>query len=196
MNKLFSIAFVLISVTICSNAQRLYVHDKLVRLEPLTNEHIHYLRALEINSTLDFWTDVIKPNEAVDVHIQENEYDQYVSQFKQQSLPFKVIVDDLQEVIDSEQQQIAQEHLMRQIKGRWLGETKADIVGTYASYNEMTTFLQEKANADPAHISVIDLGKTYEGKIMKTIALKFNPSSTRNIWIDCGIHARGKRRIL
>ena len=77
-----------------------------------------------------------------------------------------------------------------------VGQTKADIVGTYASYDEMIEFLQDKANTNPMYIKVIDLGKTFQGRSLKAISLQFNPSSTRNIWIDCGIHARGKKRKL
>jgi hypothetical protein len=190
MNRLFSCVFFLISLAIWSKAERLYVHDKLVRLEPLTDEHIHYLQGLEADSSLDFWTEIITTNKPVDVHIRENEFDQYVSQFKQQSLPYKVLIDDLQKIIDDEQQQIAQDHLMRQIQSRWLGETRANIVGTYASYNEMLDFLDEKAKADPTRIKVSEIGKTFQGRSLKVISIQYNPSSTRNIWIDCGIHAR------
>jgi len=190
MNRLFGIAFVFISLAVWNKAERVYVHDKLVRLEPLTDEHIHFLQALEANNTLDFWTEIIAPNRPIDVHLKNNEYDQYVSQFKQYSLPFKVLVNDLQEVIDKEEQDIAQDHLMREIQSRWLGETRANIVGTYASYNEMVAFLEEKANADPTHIEVVNVGTTSQNRIIKAITINFNPSSTRNIWIDCGIHAR------
>jgi len=190
MNRLFFYAFVLISLAIWNKAERLYVHDKLVRLEPLNDEHIHFLEALETDSTLDFWTDVVTPNKPIDVHIPANEFDQYVSQFKQYSLPFTVLVDDLQKIIDEEQQQIAQDHLMRQIKSRWLGQTRVDIVGTYATFNDMMTYLDEQAAADPTHIKVVEFGKTTQGRSLKAIAIQFNPSSTRNVWIDCGIHAR------
>jgi hypothetical protein len=120
------------------------------------------------------------------------EYEKYVSQFNQYSLPYKVLINDLQEIIDDEKQQIEEDHLMRYIQSRWSGRIKADIVGTYASYDDMIGYLQEKANADPNSIQVFDLGQTYQGRAMKGIELAFNPSATRNIWIDCGIHARGK----
>jgi hypothetical protein len=190
MNRLFPFAFVLISLVVWSTTERVYVNDKLVRLEPLTDEHVNYLRALEEDTTLDFWTEIVGPNQPIDLHLRENEFDQYISQFKQYSLPFTVLVNDLQEVIDNEQKEIAQDRLMRQIKSRWLGQTKADIVGTYASYNDMVAFLQEKATADPTHIQVQAIGNTYEGRPLQVISIQFNPLSTRNIWIDCGIHAR------
>jgi hypothetical protein len=196
MNRLFSFVFLLICFVIWSKAERVYVNDKLVRLKPLTDEHLNYLRALEDGGSVDFWTDIITPNRPVDVHLRENEFDQYVSEFKQYSLPYEVVIDDLQKVIDDEQQQLAQDRLMRQVQSRLLGETKADIVGTYVSYNEMVQFLEDQSTADPTFIKVEDVGRTFQGRTIKTIAIKFNPSSTRNIWIDCGIHARGKKRKL
>ncbi|CAF2512068.1 unnamed protein product [Rotaria sp. Silwood2] len=190
MNRLFFFAFTLISIVICSKANRLYVNDKLVRLEPLIDQHIKYLRDLETNTALDFWTEITAPHKPVDVHIKANEFNQYVSQFVQHSLPFNVLIDDLQAIIDNEQQEIARDYLMRQMKSRWLGQTRVDIVGAYASYDDILTFMQDKANADPTHIKVTNMGNTYENRQLKVISIQFNPSSTRNIWFDCGIHAR------
>ena len=192
MNPLFSLTFLLLASVAWSKAERLYVRDKLIRLEPITDAQIDYLRALEVNSTLDFWTEIVSTSKPVDVHIEENVYEQFISQFKQRSIPFKILVDDLQQLIDDEQQQLAQERLMRETRSRQLGRTQADIVGTYASYDEMITFLQDKSNADPTRVTVFDLGGTYQGRRMKGISLQYNASSGRNIWIDCGIHARGK----
>jgi hypothetical protein len=76
------------------------------------------------------------------------------------------------------------------LKSRLLGQARIDIVGTYASYANIVTFLQEKADANPAHIKVLDLGQTFQGRSMNAISIKFNPASTRSIWVDCGIHAR------
>jgi carboxypeptidase A2 len=173
-----------------SKAQGVYVQDKLVRLQPLTDDHIRYLQALETDSTLDFWTEAAAPDQPVDVHIRHDEYDRYVSEFKQLSLPFTVLVDDLQNIIDEERQQIEREQFTRQLKSRWMGQERADIVGTYVSYNDMVTYMQDQANADPTHVQIVDLGLTVERRMMKGVVLKFNPAATRNIWIDCGIHAR------
>ena len=192
MNPLFSLTFLLLASVAWSKAERLYVRDKLIRLEPITDAQIDYLRALEVNSTLDFWTEIVSTSKPVDVHIEENVYEQFISQFKQRSIPFKILVDDLQQLIDDEQQQLAQERLMRELRSRQLGRNLTDIVGTYASYDEMIAFLQDKSNADPTRVTVFDLGGTYQGRRMKGISLQYNASSGRNIWIDCGIHARGK----
>ncbi|CAF1524193.1 unnamed protein product [Adineta ricciae] len=191
MNRIISLISILVSLSIWNTCtESAYVQDKLVRLEPLTEQHLDYLRSLEDNGSLDFWTEITGSDRPIDVHIPANEYDQYVSEFKQYSLPFHVLVDNLQESIDNEQRELLQDRLMRQIQGRWAGQPRASIVGTYARYNDMVAFLQEKAAADPTHVEVFDIGRTFENRIIQGIVLKFNPSATRNIWIDCGIHAR------
>ncbi|CAF3176435.1 unnamed protein product [Rotaria socialis] len=190
MSRLSYFVFILISIVVWSEAEREYIGDKLVSLEPLNNEHIKYLQDLEINGSLDFWTEIITATKPIDVRIKKSEFDQYASEFKQRSLPFRVIVDDVQAAIDDEKQQIDQENLKRQLKSRFLGQPKADIVGTYASYDEMVAYLADKAQADSQHITVVDIGQTYENRRIQGISIKFNPAATRNIWIDCGIHAR------
>lgn len=190
MNRLIFFISFLLSI----QGEQFYLNDKLVRLEPQTIDHIHYLEHLQLNTTLDFWTDTLVPNKSVDIHIQANEYDQYVTEFEQKDLSFRVLVDDLQKIIEDEQQRLEADHLMRSIQSRLAGKLKADIVGTYASYGDMMDYLQEKVNTNPNSMQIINLGQTYEGRDLKGIVLQFNPSSTRNIWIDCGIHARGKTK--
>ena len=129
MNPLFSLTFLLLASVAWSKAERLYVRDKLIRLEPITDAQIDYLRALEVNSTLDFWTEIVSTSKPIDVHIEENVYEQFISQFKQLSIPFKVLVDDLQQVIDDEHQHLARERLMRELRSRQLGRNLPDIVG-------------------------------------------------------------------
>jgi hypothetical protein len=195
MNQRVFFNFIFILLAVWSKSERLYIHDKLVRLQPITNEHINYLQILEANSTVDFWTDIVSPNKSIEVHLRDNEFEEYISQFKQRSLPFKILVDDLQKIIDDEQEKIEQDHLMRRIQSRWYGQMKPKIVGTYASYDEMIEFIQDKANTNPMYIKTIDLGQTFQGRSLKAISLQFNPSAKRNIWIDCGIHARGNKMI-
>lgn len=185
MNQLI----LLISIILWSNIQCLYINDKLIRVIPLTNEHINYLEKLEVNSTIDFWTDIISFNKSIDIHIRANEFEKYIKEFKDYLLPYEILIDNLQKLIDYEEQIIKQDHLKRQ----FYNQIKKNIVGTYVSYNEMIEFIQDKANINPMNIKIIDLGPTFQGRRLKTISLQYNPLSTRNIWIDCGIHARGIR---
>ena len=171
-------------------SKRLYINDKLIRVEPLTNQHLEFLQGLEVNTTVDFWTDIRGLNQSIDIHLEENEYEKYILQFKKYSIPFEILINNLQEIIDNEEEEIVKDQLRRQMKRRWYEENIIDIVGTYASYDQMIGYLQEKASRFPNYVKLIDFGQTFESRSLKGISLQFNPRSTRNIWIDCGIHAR------
>lgn len=169
-----------------------FAQDKVLRLEPKTEEQINYLRYLEDNGLADFWTEIIAPNRDVDVHLGGDVFDEYTAKFQELSMPYTIVVDNLQEIIDQEQIEINQERARREIKNRLLGNTKADILGTYVSYGEIVQFLREKESENPSKIRVLNIGSTFQKRDMNIIELKYNSASKRNIWIDCGIHARGE----
>ncbi|CAF1661050.1 unnamed protein product, partial [Didymodactylos carnosus] len=109
----------------------------------------------------------------------------------------EVVADDLQKLIDDEQHELEVDKQRRQfqatLKSRLNnnGETvRADITGTYASYREMTDFMEDLQRLYPSNVRVLDMGLTVENRQTKVISIQFNPASTRNIWFDCGIHAR------
>jgi hypothetical protein len=69
--------------------------------------------------------------------------------------------------------------------------TKADnnIVGKFARYSEILNFIETTKNENPDLVSSLSIGKTFENRDLRLIVLKTN-TSQRNVWLDCGIHAR------
>ena len=69
--------------------------------------------------------------------------------------------------------------------------SKADnnIVGKFARYSEILSFIETTKTENPDLVSSLSIGKTFENRDLRVIVLK-TTTSTRNIWIDCGIHAR------
>jgi murein tripeptide amidase MpaA len=65
----------------------------------------------------------------------------------------------------------------------------ASIVGKFARYNEIQSYLDDvtKQNSDIA--STYIAGQTYEKRNLRVLVLKTS-TSKRNVWLDCGIHAR------
>lgn len=180
MNRLI----LFLSIILWNYIQCSYLNDKLIRVKPSTSEHVNYLEKLELYDSIDFWTDIVSINKSVDIHLNENQYEKYVEEFRKHSLTYEILIDNLQKLIDHEQEEMKKDKLQRKIN--------KNIIGTYVSYNEMIEFMQEKTNKNPMFIRIIDLGPTFQGRRLKTISLQYNPSARRNIWIDCGIHARGK----
>jgi len=186
MNRfLFYFVWLIFTTT---EAKQIYLNDKLIRVQAETLKQIEYLQNLEQTTTIDFWSEIIGFNQTIDLHLKANDFENYRSQFEQISLTYKILSNNLQELIDSEQKQIQFDRLKRQ----WTDHRFRSIVGTYASYDEMIDYMQEKQNLYPKYVQVIELGRTFENRPMKGLVLQFNPFTKRNIWIDCGIHARGK----
>ncbi len=68
------------------------------------------------------------------------------------------------------------------------GSAKAAIVGKFARYSEIQTYIDEMVAANGDIASSYIAGKTFENRNLKVIVLK-KASSKRKVWIDCGIHA-------
>lgn len=66
---------------------------------------------------------------------------------------------------------------------------RANIVGKYASYNEIINFLN-KIQASNSYAKVYNAGNSIEGRYIPVIKLNTGSDKKRAVWFDCGIHAR------
>ena len=54
--------------------------------------------------------------------------------------------------------------------------------------NQILSFLDTIAEENSNIASVYSAGKTFQNRDLKVIVIK-SPTSSRSIWLDCGIHA-------
>ena len=59
----------------------------------------------------------------------------------------------------------------------------------YQDHDTLNAWLEEKAAAND-FASVINIGKSYEGRDMKVLAITKAGPGKPNIWLEAGIHAR------
>ena len=122
MNRfLFYFVWLIFTTT---EAKQIYLNDKLIRVQAETLKQIEYLQNLEQTTTIDFWSEIIGFNQTIDLHLKANDFENYRSQFEQISLTYKILSNNLQELIDSEQKQIQFDRLKRQ----WTGHRFRSIV--------------------------------------------------------------------
>ncbi len=57
-------------------------------------------------------------------------------------------------------------------------------------YQKINNFIDQTVAENPEVASSYIAGKTYENRDIKVIVLNPIKTSTRSLWIDCGIHAR------
>lgn len=81
-----------------------------------------------------------------------------------------------------------QKNFDEQERSMALSRNSRSIVGRYARYTEIQSFIDNLAASSPLVTSDI-AGKTYEGRNIKVAIIK-TATSQRKIMLDCGIHAR------
>lgn len=62
------------------------------------------------------------------------------------------------------------------------------IVGKFARYSEIQSFLDDVVSGNPDLASTYIAGQTYEKRNLRVLVLK-TPTASKSVWIDCGIHA-------
>ena len=60
----------------------------------------------------------------------------------------------------------------------------------YHDIDTINAWLDEKAANNNDFVSVINIGKSYEGRDMKVLAITKAGPGKPNIWLEAGIHAR------
>jgi hypothetical protein len=65
----------------------------------------------------------------------------------------------------------------------------SSIVGKYARYSEIMSYIDDMVASNPSIASSYIAGQTFEKRNLKVIVIK-SSTSQRKVWIDCGIHAR------
>lgn len=64
-----------------------------------------------------------------------------------------------------------------------------NIVGKFARYNDIQSYLKDLVKANPDLASTYSAGTTFEKRDLTVLVLKA-AAGKRKVWIDCGIHAR------
>jgi hypothetical protein len=147
-------------------------------LNPKTSQHVRLIQEWQQNPEFDSWGKLKGVDTNHDVLLSPEHKGNYSGLFQSVGLPYETIVENIQSKIDE------QEHSMK----RSVEETRS-IVGIFARYAEIQSYLDDVVNANSDIASTYVAGKTHESRDLKVIVLK-TATSKRSVWIDCGIHAR------
>lgn len=174
----FVACFLALTVLATVNAEKFrFDNYKLVKLNPQSEDHLKMLRLFQSDSDFDVWNGIDAVNQTVEVSFSPASFKQYQAVFERTSLPYEIVNENIQSIIDE------QEKSMRSVR------RSSSIVGTYARYSEIMNFMQQTAADNSDLVSLYSAGKTYENRDLQVMVLK-TATSKKGIWIDCGIHAR------
>jgi hypothetical protein len=97
-------------------------------------------------------------------------FKQYKSVFESLNIHFKIVDENFQSKIDEQYESMKKN--LRQ----------SSIVGRYARYTEINSFINQMVQNNPDLASSYVAGETYENREIKVIVLK-TPSSDRLVWL-------------
>lgn len=154
-----------------------YDNYKLVNLKPKTPLQIHLISEWEESPDFDVWTKIKTVEESVNVLLSPKAFIKYNVLFKIFRIPVEIMEENMQRNIEEQERSMA------------LTRNSRSIIGRYARYSEIQNFIDNLAATYPSLVSSQIAGKSYENRNLKVAIIKTSTSS-RKVWIDCGIHAR------
>jgi len=157
-------------------AMETFENQQVLRIVPQDEAQLRVLRGLHgaDHPHLDFWLEPSQVGRPVDIRVTEGA-ERVASSLSRLGLNVSAWITNLQELVD--QQMAPQEGL--------------DFFTAYHNYEEITTWLQEVSSNFPTLATMVDIGKTYEGRTQWAIKLTSRMGSNKPIlFIDAAIHAR------
>ncbi|KAI4504466.1 hypothetical protein M0802_000016 [Mischocyttarus mexicanus] len=168
-----------------------YRNHQLLRVVPITEEHIIELRELRDSEPDDikFWNEPIL-NRTTDIVIGPDIVSDVKEYLKSRKIEFKVLISDIQKTINYQNPKMSKEQ-------------RADLVSNqghtmtwrrYHRYGEILRYLEYLSFRYPTMVEIITIGHSYEGLPIKMAKISTGPKRDGEpkpaIWIDAGMHAR------
>lgn len=158
------------------NAQKFrYDNYQLIRVFPTTQQHVKLIEQLESNDNkFDIWSSI--RGESFDILVSPDSLTKYSTLFRSNNINYSILENNIQNKIEEQQ--------------RSMSNRASSIINKYARYSEISSFIDQIAQDNSDISSTYIAGKSSENRLLKVIVLKPFSTSTRSLWIDCGIHAR------
>jgi len=173
-----SLAVLLFAATICAD----YTGYQLVRIAPKSQKQIELVGQWIHNVDFDMWS---SKDSHIDVLLSPVALSKYKPQLDKNGVKITVLNANMQNVMDEEAKSI----LVQKMQLKALNQ-ESRIVNTFARHGDINNWIDQQVAANPSFLSSASAGKTFENRDLKYIVLKSSNAAARNIWIDCGIHAR------
>lgn len=166
---------VCISAT-CNRAMKLY------GVVPKTEGQMHYLRLLSAyNESLDFWLLTTVTNEEAHVLVPAEAENKFQRDLLNNHLEFFVKNPNISGCTESSR-------LER--KAQYRSKESLDFTRRYLSYSDINKYIDYLGRKYADMVTITNVGKSYEGRTLKTVTIAKGQQSRQAILIDAGIHAR------
>lgn len=149
-----------------------YNGAKLLRITPRTEEEVHILKYSEGEGLFDYWTRPSEVNKTVDVLVLPDQ----IKSFEELNLNAEEINSDMGA------------HLEAEKSSRKKRDT--DFFADFRDLSEIKAYVASLVNSNKNICSMINIGKTFEGRDMEVVKIGSKGNNKQAIFIDAGIHAR------
>ncbi|TNN77218.1 Carboxypeptidase A2 [Liparis tanakae] len=132
---------------------------------------------------LDFWLRPISTDLPVDLRVPRSAVSAVTELLAAHAVPYAVIVDDLQELLDEEKAEM----LENQRKERSGGSFN---FGAYHPLETIHSWMDSLVAQHPGLVSKQEIGRSYENRPMYVLKFSTGGNKRPAIWMDTGIHSR------
>uniref|UniRef100_A0A1I8MX13 Peptidase M14 domain-containing protein n=1 Tax=Musca domestica TaxID=7370 RepID=A0A1I8MX13_MUSDO len=175
-------------VALSSASSIAYDGYKIFEVVPQTKEQIDFLFDLSKYEDLyDFFALKKIPNHVARVMVNPNEEENFLTALASLDLSPRVINENVGKTIEREFQLTKLKRSLSPFTGKGRLSTER-----YYSHGEINAYIEDLAERYPARVAVQQVGKSYEGRDIKTITIS-NGDGRKNknvIFMDGGFHAR------
>merc|ERR1711862_595548 len=168
----------LLLVTVSS--YKSYTGYQVLRTGVLTKEQSDSLREEQNGSMLDFWKEPA-PGHSADIMASSSELESVMTWLASNNITFHTMVEDVEQLI--------QDTKPSPKSGKSAGKRYTMDWADYHDIDVLNEFIESLAETND-FASIIPIGKSYEGREMKVLAITKAGPGAPNIWLEAGIHAR------
>ncbi|XP_034390229.1 carboxypeptidase A4 [Cyclopterus lumpus] len=175
----------LLALVAAADAERLFNGDQVIRVNVQSEEQLQLLQALETQQEweLDFWLRPVSTDLPVDIRLPRSAVSSVTELLAAHGVPFSVIVDDLQELLDQEKAEM----LKNQMKER---SGRSFNFGAYHPLETIYSWMDTLVAQHPKLVTKQEIGRSYENRPMYVLKFSTGGNNRPAIWMDTGIHSR------
>ncbi|KAJ0173500.1 hypothetical protein K1T71_010649 [Dendrolimus kikuchii] len=175
---LIKILTVLFLITCVASEKFRFDNYTLYKVFPKSAQQLAVVQDLENDLRYDFWTDPGPNVEFVNIMAAPGDKFDFESYLTRHGVNFEIALPNIQDVIDKETVKKYTKNNLRSME--W---------DAYYTFEEIYAWLDDLVAAYPDIVTMINIGKSYEGRDIKGIKISHGPGR-RSIFLEGGIHSR------
>ena len=153
----------------------------MVRTGRLDQDSTKLLRALEVDSRIDFWKPA-RSGQSADILVPPGSLDSLTGWLAGHGISASVMVEDVERLI----QETRPANSSRTVKE---GSRYAMDWDDYHPHEDLNEFVTALADGNE-WASIVNIGQSYEGRDMLVLAVEKAGPGAPSVWLEAGIHAR------